>query len=422
MQSSYIDKTYHNFVKNKKVIVVGAAPHLLNSKQGNFIDSFDLVVRINKGFELTEDMQIDLGTRTDIIYSGVTTQWHIHGKIIPEELKGKVKWICSSNISEGVGTKIEEKFRQRNKNLIPFHTINLQFHKKIMQKLDSYPNSGTTAILDLLLHEVKELYITGFTFFQKRKECNKIYFPGYRPETQYNDPAHNAPRQLEYMKEIVKQDSRIKVDDVLHKILTEETKKDILLKEANKKEIITKRKKKQEIYKQNYSNPQNSFNNILTEEDYKTIKSIDQISSLCDVGCGDGTFCLWVKKNICRSLYGVDFASNFCPVRMWWFKEDAHDIRLPDKYIDYITALNLMEYLIVEDVDFVLQEFCRIAVKGVIFYLTFTLPDSNNILEKKLKTIIKPKSWWINKFEKYGRIKEVDKFIIISLEENENEY
>ena len=35
---------------NKSVVIVGPSQSLKGSKQGEFIDSFDLVVRVNKGW------------------------------------------------------------------------------------------------------------------------------------------------------------------------------------------------------------------------------------------------------------------------------------------------------------------------------------------------------------------------------------
>ena len=37
-----------NLISNKKTVIVGPSPHLKGQSMGNFIDSFDLVVRINE--------------------------------------------------------------------------------------------------------------------------------------------------------------------------------------------------------------------------------------------------------------------------------------------------------------------------------------------------------------------------------------
>ena len=37
-----------DYFENKRVIVVGPSPHLVGKNYGEFIDSFDLVVRINE--------------------------------------------------------------------------------------------------------------------------------------------------------------------------------------------------------------------------------------------------------------------------------------------------------------------------------------------------------------------------------------
>ena len=44
-----------NLVKGKRVAFVCPSPHLIGQGMGEFIDSFDLVVRVNQGFAPTED-------------------------------------------------------------------------------------------------------------------------------------------------------------------------------------------------------------------------------------------------------------------------------------------------------------------------------------------------------------------------------
>ena len=62
------NQDYLNFLKDKKVIIVGPAESLLERGDGQFIDSFDVVVRVNRGIEPTLKNNDKLGTRTDILY------------------------------------------------------------------------------------------------------------------------------------------------------------------------------------------------------------------------------------------------------------------------------------------------------------------------------------------------------------------
>ena len=58
-----------DLVKNKRVALVGPSPHILGKKQGSYIDSFDIVIRVNE-FGIPSSLYEDYGSRTDIIMKG----------------------------------------------------------------------------------------------------------------------------------------------------------------------------------------------------------------------------------------------------------------------------------------------------------------------------------------------------------------
>ena len=60
------DNDYINFVKDKNVIIVGSAGYLMNQNKGEWINSFDIVVRINNSIPI--EFPNDYGKRTDILY------------------------------------------------------------------------------------------------------------------------------------------------------------------------------------------------------------------------------------------------------------------------------------------------------------------------------------------------------------------
>ena len=85
--NQFIDlKLFNSFLKNKKIIIVGPAPYLENYELGNFIDSFDIVVRINKGHQMTKDSK-KFGSRTDILFHCVSQKFENGG-----ELNNRKKW------------------------------------------------------------------------------------------------------------------------------------------------------------------------------------------------------------------------------------------------------------------------------------------------------------------------------------------
>ena len=70
-----------------------------------------------------------------------------------------------------------------------------------------------------MYYDIKELYITGFTFFAEKN--NNYYYPQYRKPELYLEDCYNAEKQLNYMRKLYKKDKRIKCDKVLKKILLE---------------------------------------------------------------------------------------------------------------------------------------------------------------------------------------------------------
>ena len=63
----------NNLIKGKKVIIVGPSPHLKNKKMGNFIDSFDCIIRINE-IGISNNLFDDYGSRTNISFLTLTEE------------------------------------------------------------------------------------------------------------------------------------------------------------------------------------------------------------------------------------------------------------------------------------------------------------------------------------------------------------
>src|SRR5688572_8915743 len=59
-----------NVLKNKRVAIVGPASSAYQTNRGEFIDSFDFVIRINKSPLVVKDgkFKADIGSKTDILF------------------------------------------------------------------------------------------------------------------------------------------------------------------------------------------------------------------------------------------------------------------------------------------------------------------------------------------------------------------
>ena len=101
------------------------------------------------------------------------------------------------------------------------HMIDYNFYNSISSQVNCRPNTGFIAIFDLLFHEVKELYITGYTFYMDG------FMKGYKDHLDedfinraYTSKRHVQKNLFQFLKKKVKENNKIKTDAILTKILT----------------------------------------------------------------------------------------------------------------------------------------------------------------------------------------------------------
>jgi ubiquinone/menaquinone biosynthesis C-methylase UbiE len=104
----------------------------------------------------------------------------------------------------------------------------------------------------------------------------------------------------------------------------------------------------------------------------KAWKQIFQPKNMLDVGCGRGTVVAYARK-IGIDAYGFDFSSwainegRYPNCEREWLK--VHDATKPwpyeDKCFDLITALDLLEHIYLDDLDFVISELHRVSKKWI---------------------------------------------------------
>jgi hypothetical protein len=232
---------YLNFLKNKRIVVVGPAPTILGSKQRELIDGYDVVVRLNKALPLKAGLLDDVGTRTDVLYNCMNPSPECGDKIDEEMLhENGVKFLVSPypplrNAKYRFKRDIDF-FLKKRKGIVKFCWMDEHYFERLM-RIMQVPNTGICAILDILTVDIKELYITGFTFFKGG------YIKEYRPYNEQQVLAkmakhnlHNQEKQFRYMKDKLLGDSRVKMDQGLIDILNQ----DVSFKIDNKDKSLHK--------------------------------------------------------------------------------------------------------------------------------------------------------------------------------------
>lgn len=214
------ENKYKDYLKGKRVILVGPAPSTEGTKQKEFIESFDIVVRMNVALPVPLDRIEDIGERCDILYNNMNQEPVNGGRLDPNYLNETVKFLASSFPIIDPFKKDIIKFNNENKGYVPFHIFDNDLYNQLTKDIQCRPNIGISAIVDLLSYEISELYITGITFFQGG------YDKSYRNLTEsqivtYMDRygIHKQEPQKKFFKELYEKEDRIKVDKTLEKII-----------------------------------------------------------------------------------------------------------------------------------------------------------------------------------------------------------
>jgi len=213
---------YADYLRGKRVVIVGPAPSMDSSAQHDVIESFDVVVRVNEALPIAEVIKPDVGARTDILYHCMLEK---RGRDFAALVDSwNLKFLCSAFPNTRWYVKQNLDFLKRGVSC-PYRILPLPTWKKLFKKLKSTtPNTGTTAIYDLLDHDIKELYVTGFTFYKGG------YSQGYKGgdvdrdrdktrQVELPEIEHDQVAQLQLMQKIWRSDSRVSVDETLESIL-----------------------------------------------------------------------------------------------------------------------------------------------------------------------------------------------------------
>lgn len=178
--NQYTDITeFSNFLKNKKVAIIGPSPSVKSSKNGLFIEeNYDVIVRVNKHWKHDPSLNEYIGERTDILYNCLDYREDCGGKIDFEYIKDKVQYIVSTIKYDFNNKKHRDKqfhgksflnwyyhFHKNNQNKVKFIPISSSLYDEYDTKAGTRINTGLMAIFHILYFDIQELYIKGFSFF-----------------------------------------------------------------------------------------------------------------------------------------------------------------------------------------------------------------------------------------------------------------
>jgi len=238
-----LDNNINSLVEGNRVTIVGPAPYLVGLNKGREIDDYDVIVRPNS-FSVPIESQMDYGSRTDIMFHNFGTPWQAGLK---EQISKNKKSFKSLKLVGCLATKsdhsehnflhwdeehvsnVVRNFNEVNNYNLPFYWIGNKDYRKLYRKIGAEPNTGIMSIAVLLCYPVKEIFITGFSFYLQGTTHDTTYYQGFLSEADkkiYNGRYgighgnHANQMQIRFFKTLVSNNpQKLKVDDSIKKLL-----------------------------------------------------------------------------------------------------------------------------------------------------------------------------------------------------------
>jgi len=224
-----------NILEGKKIAFVGPSPHLTGTGSGELIDSYDIIIRPGQMTNIPKNKKKDIGSRTDIICHSFNTLERDEALKHIDFFK-ELQYIICSMVSGGDLKQQENLFP---KLIAPVHNVEDRYLLKRYEEVGTILNCGYAGLLTILNYDIKEIYVTGMSFYNMGK-YGDIYYDDYMEVVRSSgimkkankknitpkdarDDLHNQIPQIEHLKSIAKENPElIKLD----KYLTEKLFKD----------------------------------------------------------------------------------------------------------------------------------------------------------------------------------------------------
>ena len=208
---------YAHYLKGKSVAFVGRSGYILDRNAGAFIDSHDIVVRVNDPIpytilpsepEITTEQKTQLralkqdanfipltcqkaiGKRTSIFYTV-----HRWDTIITRFVQAGGQFIVKIHHSD------ERPSPNQCQTRVPVLPYTYAQRQKLTKQIGSRPYAGTTTLHHLLQFDIAKLYLTGF----------RSHFD--RPDVWVTH--HTGLHDFLYMRNIVATDTRVTADNYM---------------------------------------------------------------------------------------------------------------------------------------------------------------------------------------------------------------
>ncbi|MBT6051996.1 MAG: hypothetical protein HOG49_34770 [Candidatus Scalindua sp.] len=218
------DEKLAELLDGKRVAFVAPGAHLVGTGQGKKIDDYDIVIRAGQVFPIDGRLKRDVGERTDILLHsfniiGISTANN------NREFIESMKYIICAMVGGGF-VMLQNEFLGRYRRLgIGTHKVDEEYMKSFFEEIGSRANSGYVGINVLLKYNIKELFLTGFSFYNMGEygtTYNSQYLANAIKEGSITsnrmhpitgvDDGHDQKKQITHFKYLLKNNKNIKLD------------------------------------------------------------------------------------------------------------------------------------------------------------------------------------------------------------------
>ena len=244
-------------IRNRRVVLVG--PAIPNDPQLRLtpeIDSYDIVVRIKRGFPVPESLQPTVGTRTDYLYTNLRdSQNWVRPRHLERMASTSQAEICYPypfdspkilrrlaldenyfhNYDLFMNQPIPPGFTPPDRQIPFHHCFSAKKYREIETSVGTRPTTGLLTLLHLIGFHPASIHLTGFTFRHNASTTfqSELYHPSYKSEAESHEswhrtvktPVHNIETELAYFRRLLynlgPSDPRITLDDRLTRIIFE---------------------------------------------------------------------------------------------------------------------------------------------------------------------------------------------------------
>lgn len=245
-----MDESFADYVRGKSIAIVGPAATAIGREQGHIIESCGLVARV-KSFMYPDEMKIDLGSRTDILYTTeardrvdiqeykeynhpVTgNKTYKYEKFSGYDQYNDIEFVVSTYpqdewFADRFVPQLEDL---RRSDVVKCRFVNSEHYFKAKAQTNR-PNSGFSAIVDMLSFDIDSLHIFGLDFHRsmyRKSYQNSLYtHETIKGDTlsQWSDQgdSHQPDLQYQYFKHNVwGKDTRVKPDQALLDFLNDDS-------------------------------------------------------------------------------------------------------------------------------------------------------------------------------------------------------